>query len=288
MSKIAVSKVEVLVLVEDYTGFTELFGEHGFSVLVTIHYDSDEELRVLFDTGRTGRGLIENSKLLSVDLAGVNYIVFSHRHYDHTGGTPSILNSLKNKPIIAHPDIFKPCYAESRGFLRFNVGLTPDTRKVLQEFELVLSRKPLEISPGVWFLGEIERYYDNSYAVKTFKTIRDGEIVDEPMLDDTALAVKLGDIVLTIAGCSHSGVSNIARQARKITGSSDVILFGGFHLANSNLEEAERVVRELLGEGLIEAHAGHCTGLQGEAVLLGKLKKNMHKIHSGYRVVYEI
>jgi Metal-dependent hydrolases of the beta-lactamase superfamily II len=195
---------------------------------------------------------------------------------------------LKNKPIIAHPDILKPCYAESRGFLRFNVGLTPDTRKVLRAFELVLSRKPFEISPGVWFLGETERYYDNGYAVKAFKTIQDGELVNEPMLDDTALAVKLGDIVLTIAGCSHSGVSNIARQARKVTGVSDVVLLGGFHLVNSNLEEAERVAKELLNEGLIEAHAGHCTGLLGEAKLLEKLKGNMHKIHSGYRVVFEL
>ncbi|MEM4490077.1 MAG: MBL fold metallo-hydrolase [Desulfurococcaceae archaeon] len=289
MSKPSLSKVEVLILVDDYAGFTELIGEHGFSALITIHYDDGENYRLLFDTGRTGRGLLENIKLLNVDLSNINVIVLSHRHHDHTGGLPSLVNLLKGKLIVAHTDIIKPCYVESKGFLKFNAGLSPDTKKAIHEFELVLSRKPLELAPNVWFLGEIERYYDNSYAVKQFKTIQNGELIDDPMLDDTGLAVRLGDKALVIAGCSHSGISNIARSARKITGVDDVIILGGLHLASANPEDAERVVKELLlNEGLIEAHVGHCTGLLGESKLVEKLKENMHKIHSGYKVVFEL
>lgn len=289
MSRPSLSKVEALVLTEDYTGFTELLGEHGFSALLTIYYDDGEVLRLLLDTGRTGRGILENSKLLDVDLSSINAIVLSHRHPDHTGGLPSTVNSSRSKPLIAHPDIIKPCYVESRGFLRFNAGLSREVKEALNEFELVFSRKPLELAPNVWFLGEIERYYDSSYAVKSFKTIRDGELTNEPMLDDTGLAVKLGDKALVIVGCSHSGVSNIVRSARKITNTDDVILLGGLHLVNARSEDVERVVKELLlNEGLIEAHVGHCTGLLGEAKLLEKLKENMHRIHSGYKVVFEL
>jgi len=60
--------------------------------------------------------------------------------------------------------------------------------------------------------------------LKYFKTIQDDELVNEQMLNDSALAVKVGGIILTIAGCSHSGISNIAKQTKKVTGVNDVIL----------------------------------------------------------------
>jgi len=42
MSQIAVLRIEVLVLVDDHAGFTEITGKHGFSTLITVHYDSCE------------------------------------------------------------------------------------------------------------------------------------------------------------------------------------------------------------------------------------------------------
>jgi len=37
--------------------------------------------------------------LLDVDLARINVIVFSHRHYDHAGELHSLLNLLKINPL---------------------------------------------------------------------------------------------------------------------------------------------------------------------------------------------
>ena len=281
-------RVEARVLVDDYSGFTELLGEHGISVLITLVYDDGSLYQVLLDTGRSGRVLLENSRVLGVDLARVNAIVLSHRHHDHTGGLPSLAGPLRGKPVIAHPDLLKPCYAESRGFTRFTAGLTPDAREALRGFELVLVKEPLELAPNALFLGEITRHYDNSYAVKGFKTVRNGELVDEHMLDDTGIAVKLGSRVLVVAGCSHSGIQNIVRQARKLTGASEAIVLGGLHLAGADQADVKRVVEELLGEGVVEVHAGHCTGLTGEAELMSKLGKNFHKIHSGYYLAIKV
>jgi len=126
----------------------------------------------------------------------------------------------------------------------------------------------LEVSTGVWFLGEIERQYDNNYAVKGFETLRDGALVDDEMLDDTGLAVKIGDRALVIAGCSHSGISNIARKTRILTGASELIVLGGFHLVHAASEDIKRIIEELRAEGVVEVHTGHCTGLRGEAMLL--------------------
>ncbi len=252
--------------------------------MVFVNYDDGSSYSVLMDFGTSGRILLYNSAVAEVNLRSVDAVVLSHRHYDHSGGLARLSRTLKDKPILAHPDILKPCYSVRNGSARFNVGLSPEIRESMSNFELVLLRDHIEVSPGVWFLGEIERYYDNNYAVKGFKTLHEGSLIEDRMLDDTGLAVKIGDRALVIAGCSHSGISNIARKARKLTGVAEVIVLGGLHLAQAELQDIERVVGELEAEGVVEVHVGHCTGLKGEAALLRKFGDKMRKIHSGYRL----
>jgi len=276
--------VEVTVLVEEYAGFTELLAEHGFSALVSLNYDNGRAYRLLFDAGRTGRVLLENAKALGIDLRDVDVVVLSHRHHDHTGGLSKLVDLLKGRPLIAHPSITRPCLSTLRGFTRPDVGLPLEARKALDEFNVTMVKGPLELAPNAWFLGEIERFYDNSYAVKNFKTIVDGEVVEEPMRDDSGLAVKMEDKVVVLAGCSHSGISNIVRQAKKITRADEAVVVGGLHLIAAEDGALENAVNQMLSEGVKEVHVGHCTGLRGEARLLEKLKDKMFKIHSGYRV----
>lgn len=279
--------VEVLVLVDDYSGFSRLLGEHGFSALITVRYEGGRDYNVLLDTGASGRVLLENASRLGIDLGKVDAVVLSHRHYDHTGGLPSISHLLSGKPLVAHPDVLKPCYSDSEGFKRFNVGLTSEARRSLGGFEAVLAKTPFELAPGLWFLGEVERRYDNTYAVKGFMTLSEGGLAEEPMLDDTGIAVKVGGRVVVVAGCSHSGIQNIARRARLLTNAGEVVAMGGFHLAAADEETLNRVAEELEAEAVTEVHAGHCTGFRGEAELLKRYGERMHKIHSGYKAVFK-
>lgn len=277
--------VEVTVLVDDYAGFSRLLAEHGFSVYLSLSYDDGSKYRVLFDTGRSGRVLLENASSLRLSLEEVDAVVLSHRHYDHAGGLPALLEKAGFKPVVAHPDVVKPSYADSGGFKRFSVALPAKAwEEVAGGSELVLTRAPLELAPGAWFLGEVERIYDNSYAVKGFYTLSGGEVVEDKLLDDTGLAVRVGDKALLVAGCSHSGISNLVRKALLVTGARTVTVIGGLHLAGATAEEVERVVSELSSLGVEEIHAGHCTGLRGEAALLKAFGGRAHRIHSGYRL----
>lgn len=64
------------------------------------------------------------------------------------------------------------------------MGLLLKARKALDKFDVTMVKGSLELAPNAWFLGETERFYDNSYAVKNFKMIADGEVVEEPMRDN--------------------------------------------------------------------------------------------------------
>lgn len=275
--------VEILILVEDCAGFTSLLGEHGFSALVTLHYD-DGVRKVLFDVGGSGRALLENVKDLKVDLCDVDVIVLSHRHYDHTGGLPKLVETLKGKPLVAHPALTRPCFYVSSSLVRLDVGLPTEAKRALNEFELLLIKGSLEVTPSVWFLGEVERFYDNSYAVKNFKTVVDGEVVEDVIPDDSGLAIKMRDKVVVLAGCSHSGILNIIRQAKKITGAGRAVIVGGLHLVNVDSGMLSSIIDGLVVEGVEEVYVGHCTGLKGESELLKKFKERMHKLHSGCRI----
>lgn len=276
-------RVDVLILVEEYVGFTRLLGEHGLSALVSVYYD-DEVCKILFDVGGSGRALLENVKDLNVDLKEVKAIVLSHRHYDHTGGLSKLVDVLRGKPLIAHPAITRPCFYASEGSIKLDVGLPIDARKALSEFELLMVKKPMEIAPGVWFLGEVERFYDNRYATKNFRTIVDGEVVEDLIPDDSGLAIRLGDRVVVLAGCSHSGIVNIVKQAKSVTGASRVTVIGGLHLVNVDDNTLNDVIEKLISEEVDEVYVGHCTGLKGESELLRRLRNRMHKLYCGCRI----
>jgi 7,8-dihydropterin-6-yl-methyl-4-(beta-D-ribofuranosyl)aminobenzene 5'-phosphate synthase len=63
----------------------QLVAEHGFSALVTVEAGGRRS-SVLYDGGRTPRGLGNNLEVMEVDPTGLRAIVISHGHVDHHGG----------------------------------------------------------------------------------------------------------------------------------------------------------------------------------------------------------
>jgi Metallo-beta-lactamase superfamily len=59
-----------------------LVAGHGFSVLVTVFKDGSQH-QILFDTGASPDGVVQNMRRLQVDPSGIEVIVCSHGHYDH-------------------------------------------------------------------------------------------------------------------------------------------------------------------------------------------------------------
>ena len=83
------------------------------------------------------------------------------------------------------------------------------------------------------------------------------------ILDDQALVAKVrGKGLVILTGCAHSGVVNIVRYVRKLTGEDRVhAVIGGFHLGGPLFERIIAPTCDALA-GLAPDHLvpSHCTG----------------------------
>ncbi len=259
--------MKVTIVYENHSGFRKgLLGGHGFSALV-----ERGGVRTLVDTGTDGEVLLNNMEALGIEPDSIDYLFITHGHYDHTGGLKALLEA-RSKPlrIIAHPGIFQRRIALKPR--RREIGI-PFSREELEKLgaEFVLKKEPFEFAEGFMSSGEIERItWDRAVGY-----LPDG--TKDPVRDDMALILDLGDSTAVITGCGHSGVINIVRHAEKITGKPMKALIGGLHLIGAKEELLEDVVKNVNGK----LYAGHCTGLESFAYLRCRLGELVEPLHVG-------
>jgi 7,8-dihydropterin-6-yl-methyl-4-(beta-D-ribofuranosyl)aminobenzene 5'-phosphate synthase len=75
----------VQILCDNNIGRMDFLGEHGFAALI-----EHDDKTYLFDTGQ-GHTLPHNVKSGGFKLDGIEAILLSHGHFDHTGGLPWVL-----------------------------------------------------------------------------------------------------------------------------------------------------------------------------------------------------
>jgi 7,8-dihydropterin-6-yl-methyl-4-(beta-D-ribofuranosyl)aminobenzene 5'-phosphate synthase len=243
-----------------------LVAEPGFSALVRVETNGRWRT-LLFDTGVSANGVVENMRRLGIAPADVEVIVLSHGHWDHVTGMEGIVRELGRTrlPVMIHPEFW------SRRRLRFP-GLEPaelpsTSRSALEEmgFAIVEERQPSFLLDGaVLITGEVDRTTTFETGFQGHDALRHGDWRADPLiLDDQALVVSLGDRGLVVlSGCGHAGIVNTVRYARKLTGIDAVAaVIGGFHLSGPMFERIiEPTVDALADLSPSLLAPAHCTG----------------------------
>ncbi len=243
-----------------------LVAEHGLCLLVTVH-DAGNVRQCLFDTGYSPIGVLHNMDVLDIDGQGIEAVVISHAHMDHTGALHQLLQTLPRPlTLVVHPGAFQaPRYIKRPDgrLLRFPRTLVREDL-LANNVNLVESKEPVLISDGhIMVTGEIERTTEFEKGLPGALMEKNGEMVPDPIADDQALAIHLkGKGLVVISGCSHSGIINTVTHARKLTGVARVhAVLGGFHLTGPAFEPIiERTISELKGIGPEVIVPMHCTG----------------------------
>jgi 7,8-dihydropterin-6-yl-methyl-4-(beta-D-ribofuranosyl)aminobenzene 5'-phosphate synthase len=244
------------------------FAEHGFSMLIRVQCRR-KSVSILFDTGVSADGVVENAKRMGLDLSEVEYVVLSHGHYDHFGGLVSALKTINkaNLSLIVHEDMFKTRgTANSNGTIRTYPEFP--TREQLSSAQLINTKQPYLIGDGMILVtGEIPRQTSFEKGFLQHRTLIDEIWQPDPLiLDDRAVVLNVkGKGLVIISGCAHAGIINTISYAQRTSGiMSTCAVMGGFHLAGKeNENRIDQTVKELgrISPKLIVP--SHCTGWRG-------------------------
>ena len=245
----------------------QLRGEHGFSALVSVS-SGGRTRRVLFDTGVSPDGLVDNMRFLEVGPDDIEAIVLSHGHFDHTTGLDGLARSLGrvNLPVVIHPEFWSRRRLVLPG--RDPWELPSTSRSALEGvgFEIIEEQRPSFLLGGCLLVtGEIDRTTDFERGFPLQEALHQGRswLPDPLVLDDQALVLNIrGKGLVVLTGCGHSGIVNTLRYARKLTGVDRLhAVIGGFHLSGPIFEPLIPAVCQAFAELAPDVIvATHCTG----------------------------
>ena len=188
----------------------------GFSCLI-----EGLDKTILFDTGGNGDILLSNMQHLGLDPEGVDAVVLSHIHTDHTGGLGAFL--AHNPDVTVYmPESFPASFQQE--VIRLGAATEAVSR-------------PRQLMASVYSTGEM------GWTIK-----------------EQALIVDTREGLIVITGCAHPNVADMAEQAKTYLGKNIYLLMGGFHLGGSSDTEIRAIITHLKALGVKKVAPSHCTG----------------------------
>lgn len=129
-----------------------LWDQWGLSYFIELTDSKGERRKVLFDTANDPWPFLYNIDKLGINMDGLDAIVLSHGHHDHTVATVDVLEMSGGCPVYAHPHCFLPRFYKSRdGKLRR--GGVPEEHGITEiekaGGKIILTPDPVEIVPGL-------------------------------------------------------------------------------------------------------------------------------------------
>lgn len=280
--------IRITTLSENTATRLGVVAEWGLSILIQV-----DDCEILLDTGQ-GISAAYNATVLGIDLSGVERIVLSHGHRDHTGGLLHILRLMRKQvEVVAHPDIWGAKYALRPGRKEEYIGM-PFRREAAESSgaSFNLTEEPLWISENIVASGEIPMLTDYE-TIDPILCVKEPcpersegtELKPDPLRDDQALFIKSERGLIVILGCAHRGVVNTLRYAQKLTGVESIYtVIGGTHLIGASPERMNSTVADLKKLDIQRLGISHCTGLPALAMLAREFGETFFFNNAGARV----
>ena len=248
-----------------------LIAEFGWSTLVKVGKGGRTHT-ILYDAGVGRHALVHNARSLRVDLKGVEAVVLSHGHPDHTGSVQEALVEIGRDglPVIMHPwAVLERMTVRPDGTKNVFPRFLDEAALRARGASLQMARGPTPLAAGTALVtGEIPRVtaFEKGLPPNTQYLRQDGEFKHEPLvLDDQALVVNLqGRGLVVLTGCGHAGVVNTMNYARQVSGVDQIhAIVGGFHLEGAYfdpiIDPTVEAIRVASPRFVVPSH---CTGMR--------------------------
>jgi 7,8-dihydropterin-6-yl-methyl-4-(beta-D-ribofuranosyl)aminobenzene 5'-phosphate synthase len=192
--------------------------------------------------------LIENMKRLGIDPEGIDIVVLSHIHSDHTGGLEAFIRRNKTAEVFfpyAFPGEFQS------GLQNFGVKATA-------------VQAATKICTGVYSTG-----------------VLGSEVKEQSMI----IATDKG--VVAITGCAHPGIIRIVNTVRDLTGDAILLVMGGFHLAGLSRPELTEIPLHFRKSGVKYAGPCHCCGDLARRLFKNEYGNDFMDVGAGANIRFE-
>ena len=250
------SPLKLTCLIDNTVYLPSLRAEHGLSILA-----ETDGAKVLLDAGQTAQ-VIQNARMLRIELASISHVAVSHGHSDHTGGLESVLSKARSARLHAHSSAF------ARKYKRHDDGTYQDIGCPLRLGDIqwrcagvLLDHEPQQLPSGFGLTGEVPRVHDWERPGDGYFVDCDGTKIKDILLDDQSLFWDGPDGLVVIAGCAHAGIVNTLERVSELTGKHRVLaVVGGLHLVSASEERIRRTIDAFRRFGVERIGLGHCTG----------------------------
>lgn len=266
--------------------------EHGLSLYIEFMGK-----RILFDTGQSGI-FLENAKKLGKELRGLDYVIVSHGHYDHSGGLMKLTEELDEKTkLYVGKGFFAPKYKRlSDGTYQYNGN--PFTEEELTEQLAKKGVVSVTVDANVVYVSDKIVLFQNFQSVTPYEHHSpDFCILQEPhccggicrlggyemdaFTEETALGLVTSKGLVLIVGCSHVGIMNILEHVKTYCDIPVYCVLGGTHLVAADEGRMLQTIKDLKHFGIREIAVSHCTGENGIRLLSEQFGEHFRKNNTG-------
>lgn len=266
--------MKVVILMEDTCGVPGCEYEHGLSV-----YIETASHKVLMDTGASKKTL-ENAKKLGIDLSGVDAVILSHGHSDHSGGILAFREINSHAPVYMQRTALGDYYHGERYIgIDKRIGQMPGIKLLDGDYEI---DGELSIFTGI----RGRRFWPESNL--RLSMMENGQQVQDRFAHEQCLAIH-GEKELLVSGCAHNGILNILDSYREKFGRYPDAVISGFHMMKKadyterEMETIRQTAEELKKMDTV-FYTGHCTGQKAIDLMRLVMGDKLVQINCGMEV----
>ena len=252
---------QIITLMENTSPTDCLAAEHGLSLLI-----QGEGRRVLYDTGASPR-FLHNARSMGVDLGGLDALVLSHGHYDHTGGAAALLTGeLRPRTVYLGPDFFGERYTTRQdGLLDISSALERETLERSGVPWAVVGAEPLDLGGGLWLVSGFASTEELERPSPRMLRRVGGRMVTDPFTDEVAVVLEGREGLTLISGCAHVGILSMCARVSRLFGRPVTGFVGGTHLMAADDGRVRYTCGKLREMGVTRLGACHCNGERASA-----------------------